>query len=491
MILAVNCKTESPIINTMTEQFFDYPAPFISSTKKKPLTIELIKADDYKNWLEKQSAATVTRFETLGLEGKPGQAGTITNTKSELTSIIYFINQSPGLYDGARIATKISNSINHDKIKSIVFKFKESGLSKVDLYKLSKGWALECYQFGLYKTGILPTKPKLLLPKSVDKKKLLAEIEPVYMMRNIVNTPANDFGPDEMEEVCEHIADKFKTKIKVIACDDLLRENYPLIHTVGDASPRRPRLIELNWGKKSDPKVTLVGKGVCYDTGGLSMKSSNAMLLMRKDMSGAAHVLALAQMIIAAKLPVNLRVLIPTVDNDVSGGAMRPGDIASSRKGLTVEITNTDAEGRLILSDALTAASEDKPDLVIDFATLTGAKMAALGHDISAFFTNNSTMTADIQKCAQSEEDPLWPFPIYQDYKGIIESKHADLTNSALMPGDLLYSALYLYQFMDQSIDWVHLDIYAWEKSGRPGRSIGSKECGLRAMWAYLQQRYG
>lgn len=474
----------------MTEQHFQYPAPFLLSTKKKPIIIQIIKSSEFDDWAEKQTNATKKRFEYLGIKGQAGKITTITNNKGELTNIVFISSGKISLYDGSKIAMSLSNTIEASHLKSVVFEIKENDLSNDDLFKLSKGWALQAYKFEDYKSKDESPFPKLVLSKKLKKAEILSEVEPVFMMRNIVNTPANDFGPDEMEEVCEYFSEKHGTKISVIAGEDLLKENYPLIHTVGDASPRRPRLIELKWGKKNDPKVTLVGKGVCYDTGGLSLKSSSSMMLMRKDMSGAAHVLALAQMIILNKLPINLRVLMPMVDNDVSGGAMRPGDIATSRKGLTVEISNTDAEGRLILSDALTAASEDNPELIIDFATLTGAKMSALGHDIGAFFSNNQNIVNKIQQFAIEQEDPLWPFPIYKDYQKFVESRYADLVNSALKPGDLLYSALYLYQFIDQKIDWVHLDIYAWEQAGRPGRSAGSKECGLRAVYAYLVDTY-
>ncbi len=474
----------------MTEQFFDFPSPFIKTTKKTPLTISILKCGEFTAWNDKNSALVKTQLKTSGFDGKNGQFVLLQNSKGELNKAVFASGKDLSLFDGSSIYQKLSQTIDRKLLGSIVFCFDEKKLKAPDLEKLCMGWALESYSFDLYKAATPPDPVKLLAPKSIDLKSLTAQYEAVFLLRNIVNTPANDFGPDDMEEVCQTIAQTLKAKISVITGEELLEQNYPLIHTVGDASPRRPRLIELRWGKKSDPALTLVGKGVCYDTGGLSLKPSRSMLLMRKDMAGGAHVLALAAIIIKHQLPVNLRVLIPTVDNDISGGAMRPGDIATSRKGLTVEITNTDAEGRLILSDALTAASEEKPDLIIDFATLTGAKMSALGHDIAAYFSNNDSITLALQKYSGSEEDPIWPFPIWHDYNRFVESKVADITNSALAPGDLLYSALYLHKFIDPKIDWVHLDIYAWENIGRPGRSLGAKECGLRAVWAYLQERY-
>jgi len=314
----------------------------------------------------------------------------------------------------------------------------------------------------------------------------------------LINIPANDMGPDEMEAAAKYIAEKGNATFKVIKGAKLEKE-FPLVHTVGKASPRSPRLIEFTWqrsgGKADAPKLTIVGKGVVFDTGGLDIKPSQYMRLMKKDMGGGAHALALAKMVMDLKLPVNLRVLVPCVENAVGGASFRPGDIITSRKGLTVENTNTDAEGRLILADALTYASEENPDLIIDFATLTGSARAALGPDIPAMFSNSDKVAQSLQSFSMKEDDPLWQMPLWAAYNKTIEPSDADLHNSASVPGDLIYSALFLQRFLvetkKKAPDWIHLDLFAWDSSGRPGRAQGGTDMGLRALYNYLEERYG
>ncbi|HOO82557.1 MAG TPA: leucyl aminopeptidase family protein, partial [Alphaproteobacteria bacterium] len=259
----------------------------------------------------------------------------------------------------------------------------------------------------------------------------------------------------------------------------------------GKASPRAPRLIEMVWGNAKHPKVTLVGKGVAFDTGGLDIKPSSSMALMKKDMGGAAHVIGLAKLIMDHGLPVRLRVLIPAVENVVGGAAYRPSDIIKSRKGVFVENTNTDAEGRLILADALAYACEDKPELVVDYATLTGSARAGLGPDIPAMFSNNEEVAQDIQKLAKKTEDPVWNMPLWQPYRKYLDSSNADIINSTGQAGDGIYSALFLETFVEKDTDWVHLDCFSWEMSGRPGRPKGAADTGLRTVFAYLQGRFG
>ena len=282
--------------------------------------------------------------------------------------------------------------------------------------------------------------------------------------------------------------------MRVIVGEGLLAENYPAIHAVGRAAAahRQPRLIDLIWGEDNAPRLTLVGKGVCFDTGGLDLKPSSSMKLMKKDMGGAAHVLGLAHMVMAAKLPVRLRVLIPAVENAVSGDAMRPLDVLSTRKGVTVEVGNTDAEGRLVLADALWEASRDKPELLLDLATLTGAARTALGVELPALFANNDLLAADLIRAGEAEADPMWRLPLYKPYRRMLDSKVADLNNVSDGPyAGAITAALFLQEFVGPGIPWAHLDIMAWNPASRPGRPDGGEALGLRALFAIIAQRFG
>ena len=344
------------------------------------------------------------------------------------------------------------------------------------------GWGIACYQFDSYKKS--KQQPILLLPEDVDSVRTRSVVESVYLLKHMINTPANDLSPADLEAVAASLGEIGVTSGKT------LEKEFPLIHMVGKAAEEEPRLIDLQWGKKSHPKVTIIGKGVTFDTGGLNIKPTQYMAHMKKDMGGAAHALALGKMVIDLKLPVRLRVLIPAVENSISDEAFRPGDIVKSRSGLTVENTNTDAEGRLILADTLTYACEDKPDLLIDFATLTGSARAALGPDIPAAFAAQEKTGARLQKIAMNSEDPIWIMPLWKPYEKHIKSANADLHNSAGLPGDLIYSALFLKQFLKGNPDWIHLDCYAWEYTGKAGRPRGGADTGLLSMLAYLEDRY-
>jgi leucyl aminopeptidase len=299
-------------------------------------------------------------------------------------------------------------------------------------------------------------------------------------------------GPGDLADAVLREADALGGEASVIQGDDLLTRNFPAIHAVGRASTRAPRLIELSWGDEDVPLLALVGKGVCFDTGGLDLKTSSGMALMKKDMGGAAHALALARLVARHRLPVRLLLLIPAVENAVSGNAYRPGDVIATRKGLTVEIGNTDAEGRVILSDALAYACEHDPDLVIDFATLTGAARVALGADLPPVFSNQEAIARAIQAAGDEIEDPLWTMPLYQPYRKQIESALADLNNNAKSSyGGCITAALFLESFVGAGTPWVHIDTFAWNEANRPGRPMGGEALGLRAVFRYLEQRYG
>ncbi|MBV9971024.1 MAG: leucyl aminopeptidase family protein, partial [Xanthobacteraceae bacterium] len=311
------------------------------------------------------------------------------------------------------------------------------------------------------------------------------------LARDLINTPANDMGPGEVDNAAAALARRHGASTSVIVGDDLLARNFPLIHAVGRAAAREPRLIDLTWGDPAAPKVTLVGKGVCFDTGGLDIKPESAMLLMKKDMGGAATVLALAHMIMDRRLPVRLRVLIPAVENSISGGAFRPLDIYRARSGLSVEIGNTDAEGRLILADALCLADEERPDLLIDLGTLTGAARVALGPELPPFYTDDEVLAADLARHARAEHDPLWRLPLWRPYDTMLDSKVADLNNIATggFAGSII-CALFLKRFVAAAKSWLHFDIYAWTPAAKPGRPEGGECQAARALYALLAERF-
>jgi leucyl aminopeptidase len=304
----------------------------------------------------------------------------------------------------------------------------------------------------------------------------------------MINTPANDMGPNEMERVFRALADHYKAEVNVIAGDDLLSRNFPLIHVVGRAGSEAPRLLEMRWGKPGQRRITLVGKGVTFDTGGLDIKPSSSMLLMKKDMGGAANVLGLALMIMDAKLKVDLRVLVPVAENAISSNAFRPGDIYRSRKGLTVQIDNTDAEGRLILADTLALADEEAPDLLIDMATLTGAARVALGPDVPPFFTDSQTLAHDLMEASAETDDPLWRLPLYQGYDRDVSGKIADLTNAPAggMAGAIT-AALFLKRFVTNTRNWVHLDIFGWSQTDKPHGPQGGEAQAIRALYRMIR----
>ena len=353
------------------------------------------------------------------------------------------------------------------------------------------GFALGSYRFGRYRKTDRPDV-RLVPPDGVDIPDIARMAEAAALARDLINTPSNDLGPEELAAAAQALAARYGARFSVIVGEELTRQNFPLIHAVGMASTRAPRLIDFSWGDPADPKVTLVGKGVCFDTGGLDLKPSSGMLIMKKDMGGAANVLALAQMVMDARLRVRLRVLIPAVENAVAGNAFRPLDVFRSRKGLSVEIGNTDAEGRLVLADALALADEEKPDLLIDLGTLTGAACVALGPDLPPFYTSDETLAEDIARHATGENDPLWRMPLWPAYDSWLDSKVADLNNapSGGFAGSII-CALFLQRFVTDARSWLHVDIYGWTPSARPARPEGGECQAARAIYRLLSERYG
>jgi leucyl aminopeptidase len=368
-------------------------------------------------------------------------------------------------------------------------------LANGDVGKAALGWLLAQHRFNHYrsKSDEAQPGPRILLTGEaarIDEGVRLAEA--TVLVRDLVNTPAADLGPAEIEEAVKAEVNRSGAKIKVTAGDDL-RTGYPLIAAVGAGATeaRAPRLIELEWGDTRHPRIAVIGKGVCFDSGGLDLKPASGMRIMKKDMGGAAHALALARLVTLERLPVRLHLLIPAVENAVSGAAYRPGDIVKSRKGLTVEIDNTDAEGRLILADALAKAVEDKPELIIDFATLTGAARVALGPDLPATFSNCDDLAAELEAAAREVEDPLWRMPLWDPYDDLLKSDIADCANSSnsSMAG-CITAAMFLKRFVPDDIAWAHLDTWAWRDPAKPGRPKGGEALGLRAVFEVLRRRY-
>jgi leucyl aminopeptidase len=354
-------------------------------------------------------------------------------------------------------------------------------------------FALGSYRFTRYRKA-KDKQVKLVLPYGVEGDDITRIANGVTLARDLINTPTNDMGPADLEAAARRLAQQHGAKFRSIVGDQLLKQNFPLIHAVGRAADRSraPRLIELRWGKPNHPKITLVGKGVCFDTGGLDLKPESAMLIMKKDMGGAASVLACAHMIMDRCLPVSLRVLIPAVENSVSGDSFRPLDIYPSRKGLNVEVGNTDAEGRLILADALAFGDEESPDLLVDMGTLTGAARVALGPELPPFYTDDEALAADVARHAVAENDPLWRMPLWPRYDSMLDSKTADLNNVASggMAGSIV-CALFLKRFVSAAKSWLHFDIYAWTPTAKPGRPEGGECQAARALYALLCARYG
>lgn len=357
------------------------------------------------------------------------------------------------------------------------------------LTEMSLAFLLGSYGFDRYKT-LTGSKAILVCSKNVDRTDVIRTANAVKLARDLINTPANDMGPQELQDAAATLARKYKAKTRVIKGAALIK-GFPMIHAVGRASSRAPRLIDFSWGNARHPKVSLVGKGVVFDTGGLDIKPSNGMFLMKKDMGGAANVLALAQMIMDAKLPVRLRVLIPAVENAIGSDAFRPSDVLQSRKGLTVEVGNTDAEGRLVLADALALADEEKPELLIDMATLTGAARVALGPDLPPFYVDDDKIANEIAQCGTDVCDPLWRMPYWRGYETMLNCKIADLSSTGSGGfGGSITAALFLNQFVDKAKHHIHFDIYGWTPSAKPGKPHGGEAQGIRALYNFLCQRY-
>ncbi|MFN3351317.1 leucyl aminopeptidase family protein [Pseudorhodoplanes sp.] len=420
--------------------------------------------------------------DTAGFEPKPGAHLALPGPDGSLAAVLF------GIEDDAAKANPMLPGKLPGLLTSGVYRFANASH---DTRLAAIAFALGAYRFDRYRNRS-GKSVRLVQPDGIDIADLSRIIEGVTLARDMINTPANDMGPADIHEQTRLLAEKHDAWIEAVTDNELLLKNFPLIHVVGRAAARPPRLIELRWGDPTHPKITLVGKGVCFDTGGLDLKPSSAMLLMKKDMGGAAATLALAHMVMDRKLPVALRVLIPAVENSVAGSAFRPLDVYPSRKGLTVEVGNTDAEGRLVLADALALACEDDPDLLIDIGTLTGAARVALGPDVVPFYTGDDALANAMMGHGMRERDPLWRLPLWAPYESMLDSKVADTSNvgTGAFAGSIT-CALFLKKFVSNPKAWLHFDIYGWTPSAKPGRPEGGECQAARALYALLCERYG
>ncbi|NFV82247.1 leucyl aminopeptidase family protein [Magnetospirillum aberrantis] len=439
---------------------------------------------EFDAWAAVQPAHVRVWAQANGFTGEGGQVCPVPNVDGSLSLVLVGAPDADDPWGWAALPAKLPAG---------VFRIAQPMTARAASWAVA-GWALATYSFGRYKSRPGKTWPRLVWPEAADRGWVERVVEATALVRDLINTPAADMGPAELAAAAEALAARHGATVRVVVGDGLLAENYPAIHAVGRAAAvhRQPRLVDLVWGDENAPRVTLVGKGVCFDSGGLDLKPSGAMKLMKKDMGGAAHVLGLASMVMAAGLPVRLRVLVAAVENAVSGDAMRPLDVLSTRKGLTVEVGNTDAEGRLVLADALCEASAENPALLIDMATLTGAARTALGTEVPALFTNDDDLAADLAAASEVQADPLWRLPLYRPYRRMLDSKVADLNNVSDGPyAGAITAALFLQEFVGPGIPWAHFDVMAWNTASRPGRPDGGEAMALRALYAVIAKRFG
>ena len=460
-----------------------------TSDAKNAQSLLVLEQDSLQNWLEAQSEPLRDWVATNGFTAATGQILLLPASITQVPQVLAGYGSASARrrqrFTLAAVAEKLPAGIYHLDLATKPANALAS-LSPAALESECLGWLLSQYRFDRYKTA-KASGAQLVAPDGVNAQQIESLAQAEALTRDLINTPANDMGPAELEAAAEALAEEFDASCGVTTGAELLEANLPLIHTVGRASPRAPRLIDLRWGSRG-PKLTLVGKGVCFDTGGLNLKPGSSMGLMKKDMGGAANVLGLARMIMAADLPLQLRVLIPAVENAVAGDAFRPGDVLPSRKRLTVEINNTDAEGRLVLADALTLGSEEAPDLMISMATLTGAARVAVGPDLAPFYSDSDADAAALASAAATQADPVWRMPFHEPYESMIEPGIADLDNapSGGFAGSIT-AALFLRRFAGER-RYMHFDIYGWTPSAAPARPKGGTGQGCRALFAALPE---
>ncbi|WP_243042714.1 leucyl aminopeptidase family protein [Dyella sedimenti] len=443
------------------------------------IAIETTDAAHYTATKRRLTAAQRRWLGDSGFEAAPGTFALLADEGGKLVRVLAGVDAGDALGALGALPRTLPEATYH---------LADEGVLR-DVRQAALGWALGAYEFTRYRK---PRRaPARLAIAAADLAELAPLVEATTLVRDLVNTPTEDMGPKQLAEAVKQLGKAHKAKVREWVGDELLEANFPTIHAVGRGSHRAPRLVELTWGKAGDPKLSLIGKGVCFDTGGLDLKPADGMRWMKKDMGGAAHAIALAGLVMQARLPVRLQLLIPAVENAVSGAAMRPGEVIVTRAGLSVEVDNTDAEGRLVLCDALAYASEQQPELIVDFATLTGAARIALGPDLPALFANRDDIAEQVLTAGRAASDSLWRLPLWRPYRKMLESYLADLANSGTSRhAGAITAALYLERFVPEATPWMHLDTYAWNDADRPGRPRGGEALGLRAFFAFLRGRY-
>lgn len=443
------------------------------------IALQALIVQDFEHWLKKQSS-NIQNLTTLFNFGKViGSHLCILDDNRRLTKVLFLVSNNYNFHDFSRLPSELP-----------IGKYHLESDDETLVSACITGWGMGSYVFDRYKK--IKPKATLVVENLTDKYAHALEIvKATKLVRDLINTPADDMGPIELAIEMASIAESNNANYHEIVGEELLKQNFPAVHLVGRASFKEPRVLVMDWGKANDPLICLVGKGVCFDTGGNNVKPAAGMRNMKKDMGGAAHVMGLAQMIMRLNLPVRLKVIVSAVENAIAGNAHRQGDIVTTRKGLTVEIGHTDAEGRMVLSDALTYASEFKPELIVDFATLTGAARVALGADLPPVFSNQESFNFEIMACSNEVFDPLWPMPLYQPYKSQIVPDIADLRNTGSVPlGGCITAALFLQEFVDKDIDWVHIDTFGWS-NGRVGHPVGGDALGMSAMFNFINKKFG
>ncbi|WP_116085535.1 M17 family metallopeptidase [Tropicimonas sp. IMCC34011] len=452
---------------------------FAPAESKDAIALHLVPSEAVAPWMEGLPEAASGWCSRLGFSGAPGQAMLAPDGNGGVIAAAGYGSEEQRKRSRFPLAAAAAT------LPEGTYRL-ETDLEPDAANEAALSWLLAGYRFDRYKSGAAQ-KAKLVAPAGVDAARIEAIASGEALTRDLINTPASDMGPDELEDAARALASEFGADIDVTVGDTLLEKNFPLIHAVGRASPRAPRLIDMRWGQDG-PAITLVGKGVCFDTGGLNLKPGASMGLMKKDMGGAAHVLGLARTIMALGLRIRLRVLVPAAENSVSGNAFRPGDVLTARNGKTIEINNTDAEGRLVLADALAYAGEETPDRVISMATLTGAARVAVGPDIAPFFTDDEDLAAALSSAARRMADPVWRLPFHEPYEAMIEPAIADLDNAPKGGfAGAITAALFLRRFAAPVSSYTHFDIYAWNANGAPGRPVGALQQGARAILGAIE----
>lgn len=450
---------------------------------QKAISIMPLTKETLSQWLSDQDEHVASWIDNVGFKAKSGSYCLIPGDQGSINKVLLGVDSEQDFMAFGALP-QVLPAGNYCLASSTLFNTKETA----SLAALA--WGLGCYQFDRYKTGKV-VEAYLCLPSVVDEKSVGHLLSSLCLARDLINTPAEEMGPVELENAAKKVADEAGASIEVMTDTESLKSLYPALHAVGRASDRAPRVIDLRWGDDHHPKVTLVGKGVCFDSGGLDLKNPQGMLLMKKDMGGSAMMLALARLIMLEKLPISLRLLIGAVDNSVSGNSYKPGDVIRTRAGKTVEVKNTDAEGRLVICDLLAEACLEKPELLIDFATLTGAARIALGEDIPAMYASNDAVAAKVVDAGKKVNDPVWQMPLISKYNEKIKSDIADISNAADNPwGGSITAALFLQHFVSTTVDWLHFDVPAWTFKKQPGRPIGAEAFAIRAVFHYLSDRY-